>query len=233
MIPAATPLLLFPGLAADHRLFWPLFERFRSLRVPAWIAPRPGEALEAYAERLAPSVAEHIPPTGPYVLGGFSFGSMVAQELVEHLPRRPAALLLLCGIRGRHQILPGFVAQQTVGGLIPGFIARRLYGPFARRFAQRERLNAWQTGLLNDMARANDPAFLNWSARACSRWRGQPSRPPGLRVVHVHGELDRVIPDVRKEATHTLRGAGHLITLTHAEEVGRIISELIEERPRD
>lgn len=223
----AVPLILFPGLAADDRLFGPQRLAFPRLIVPEWIRPASGgaEPLEQYARRLARELAPRVPAVGPYLLGGFSFGSMVAQELIGHLPRRPAALVLICGIRGRHQILPGFVAQQTLGALIPPGLARRLYGPFARRFAARERLNPTQTELLVDMATRNDPAFLNWSARACTRWLGRPPRPPGLPVIHIHGERDRVIPDVRREATHTISGAGHLVTLTHAERVNEVIAE--------
>ena len=227
---APTPtLLIFPGLAADARLFAPQARAFAGWRVPAFVPPRRGEALEDYAARLAPTLAALLPADGrePYWLGGFSFGSQLAQELVRHMTRPPAGLVLLCAVRGRHQVLPSFVLQQRVGALIPGALARRAYGPFARRFARRCGLSAADGELLVAMARDNDPAFLNWSARACARWRGEPDLR-GVPVLHVHGERDDVIPDVRREADVTIPGAGHLITLTHAREVNEAIGAFVQ-----
>ncbi|MBA4027801.1 MAG: hypothetical protein C0475_01410 [Planctomyces sp.] len=213
---AATCVLL-PGLAADRRLFQPQLDALGArLIVPAWLAPEPCERLEPYAARLARSVTL---PDGPYVLGGFSFGSQAAQEMVRHMPRRPAELLLLCGVRSLAQLTPWFHLQQRIGTLVPRAVAQRLYAPYARRFARRSGLAPGHAQLLVDMARGIDPAFLDWSTWACARWRGEPDlRHHGVAVPvrHLHGALDRVIPDPLGHATQTLADAGHLITYTHA-----------------
>lgn len=215
--PTPAACVLLPGLAADRRLFQPQLDALGSrLIVPAWIPPEPCERPEPYAARLARSV---VLPDGPYVLGGFSFGALIAQEMVRHLPRRPAELLLLCGLRSRAQLMPGFHLQQRLGTLIPAALARRLYGPYARRFARRCGLSPEHAGLLVAMAESNDPSFLDWSAWACANWRGAPDvRHHGVTVPvrHLHGALDRVIPDTHGQATQTIPGAGHLITYTHA-----------------
>jgi pimeloyl-ACP methyl ester carboxylesterase len=231
-----TTILLFPGLAADQRLFASLRTPLPGLNVPAFITPTQGESLESYAQRLTPTLAPLIPSGhSPWYLGGFSFGSQLAQEIVAHLQasglRAPSGLILLCGVRGRHQILPRFVRQQKLGALVPGWIAKRIYGPYARHFARQCGLDPAQTHLLVSMARDNDPAFLRWSAHACAHWKGTP-RLNGLPILHIHGERDDIIPDPRREATMTLAGAGHLITLTHAAVVAEAIQRFIEETSR-
>lgn len=235
-IAGMTTILLYPGLAADERLFTPMRQPLPGLQVPRFITPERGESLENYARRLAPTLAPLVPSGhAPWYLGGFSFGSQLAQEMVAHLKasgiRAPAGLILICGVRGRHQILPSFVRQQKLGALVPGWIARRIYGPYARHFAKQCGLDAVQTELLVSMARDNDPDFLRWSAKACAQWKGTP-RLNGLPVLHIHGERDQVIPDPRREADVTLPGAGHLITLTHAPAVIEAMRRFIEETSR-
>ena len=211
-------LFLLPGLAADARLFEPQLEALPQASVPPWLAPEAREPLERYAERLART----IPVERPYAIGGFSFGGQVALEMVQHLHPRPACVVLVCGVRGRHQLLPAFHRQQKLGAIVPSAVQRPLLGPYARRFARQNGLDARWTRTLVAMAQANDLDFLKWSAWACARWRGEPA--VDVPVLHIHGERDRVIPDVRNEANETIAEAGHLITWTHADRVAAFIA---------
>jgi pimeloyl-ACP methyl ester carboxylesterase len=232
------PLYMFPGLAADARLFAPQQSQLPELVTPAWLSPTTRETLESYAQRMAEALMQQRSrsgTTGAFLIGGFSFGGQVALEMVQHLVPKPDAVVLLCGVRSRAQILPTFIVQQRVSEFIPASMQRRLFVPFARRFAKAERLSPEHTALLVAMAQDNDPAFLRWSSRACADWRGEPKSvanapsQQGVPVHHLHGERDRVIPDVRKQATTTLAGAGHLITFTHAEAVTAWLHQAIRE----
>ena len=215
---------MYPGLAADARLFLPQQAKLPALVTPAWLAPEKRETLEADARRMAEALMQQRAregATGAYCIGGFSFGGQVALEMVQHLMPKPDAVVLVCGVRSRAQILPAFVQ-------------RAMFGPYASWFAQREGLSAEHASLLIAMAKGNDPSFLQWSSWACANWRGEPkgvANAPGetgVKVLHLHGERDRVIPDVRKQAMTTLAGAGHLITFTHAEAVTAWLREVLE-----
>src|SRR5262249_3648447 len=83
------PIILLSGMAADERLFAPQRAAFPSLRVPAWIAPRPGEPLRAYAARLA----RQVDPGCPCLVGGASFGGVVALEMAPLLQARACVLI--------------------------------------------------------------------------------------------------------------------------------------------
>src|SRR5262245_46960726 len=69
-------------MAADERLFEAQAAVFPNLRVQPWLPPLPRESLREYAARLAPLVN----PGRPCLIGGSSFGGIVALELVPHLP---------------------------------------------------------------------------------------------------------------------------------------------------
>ncbi|MFN7886591.1 MAG: alpha/beta fold hydrolase [Phycisphaerae bacterium] len=231
------PLYMYPGLAADARLFLPQQAKLPALVTPAWLAPEKRETLEAYARRMAEALMQQRAregATGAYCIGGFSFGGQVALEMVQHLMPKPDAVVLVCGVRSRAQILPAFVRQQRLSEHVPAFVQRAMFGPYASWFAQREGLSAEHASLLIAMAKGNDPSFLQWSSWACANWRGEPkgvANAPGetgVKVLHLHGERDRVIPDVRKQAMTTLAGAGHLITFTHAEAVTAWLREVLE-----
>jgi alpha-beta hydrolase superfamily lysophospholipase len=255
------PVFLFPGLAADKRLFAPLEPHLHTIRTPGWLAPRPKEPIEAYAVRMAQVVrkdldrldADHAAkprtrrrPSERYFLGGFSFGGQVALEMVHALFPKPAGVILLCGVRGTHQLLPAFHRQQKLGAIIPGILQRPLFGPYARHFAKQEGLDDAATNLLVSMAKDNDPDFLKWSAWACAKWHGtprgiiasvhtlQPKRDEtyDIPIHHLHGEHDTIIPDVKREATTTLQGAKHLITLTHPKPVADWLRDIITRETR-
>jgi pimeloyl-ACP methyl ester carboxylesterase len=87
------PIIMLSGMAADPRLFDPQMTAFPHLRVQAWIPPLPGESLRAFSARLAP----RVDPGRPCVVGGASFGGVVALEMAQHLPA--LACVLIGGVR--------------------------------------------------------------------------------------------------------------------------------------
>src|SRR5512146_991900 len=92
-------LVLFSGMAADGRLF-------RSIRIPEveivtpdHADPAPGERLTQYARRIADSLCIQAED----IVGGISFGGMLAGEIAR---QRPVAGLILLGSCLRPDRLP-------------------------------------------------------------------------------------------------------------------------------
>ncbi|MGO8745379.1 MAG: alpha/beta fold hydrolase [Thermoguttaceae bacterium] len=207
--------LFLPGLGADRRLFAPQQRVFPDLCVPQWLPSKPGEGLDSYAARLAARVVF----TRPLILGGCSFGGFVALEMARIL--RPSALVLIGSASARREIPICLRALSVMSSVIPAkaFIIGRLVAqPMARFFGLRE--NEHRV-LFVEMLRDVSVEFLQWGCASVYRWRPEPIS--GVPLFAIHGAEDRILPHKRRSVDVTLDGAGHLLTLTHAERVNEFL----------
>ena len=198
------PIYLMPGVGADERLFAGLPD--------ARVLPRlsPEGSLADYAARLAP----HIDASKPFDLGGSSFGGMIALELARQVV--PQHVFLFGSCRSPRAIAPSLRMLRFV---LPAMHPPRWMRPFvARWFGAR---TSAEIALFSDMLSATPIEFIRWASRAAFSWSGVPELP--MPVHHIHGERDRIIPLRRVNPDRVVRGAGHLINLTHADEVSEFI----------
>src|SRR5262245_33260701 len=87
---STTPrLIMLPGLGADARLLTPQAAAFPGLVTPAWIEPKRNESLPDYAARFAATFAL----SQDTIIGGVSFGGMVALEIARQCRVRAAAVI--------------------------------------------------------------------------------------------------------------------------------------------
>jgi len=64
---------------------------------------------------------------------------------------------------------------------------------------------------------------MRWALRALLNWDPAPLQDTAVR--QIHGRRDRIIPARRVEADEIVPGGGHLINLTHAEQVNEFIEK--------
>lgn len=213
-----TRVILLPGMGTDARLFEPQRAALPNLTVPDWIEPRHGESLAEYARRWAATI--RCEP--PFFLGGVSFGGMVALEAARHL--RPAGVFLIASCRSGRAVTRRFLALQWAGRMLPTAVVARLRGPVAGYVARWERLEPAHRHLLRELATDAPITFLRLAVSAVRRWSFEPDPASlGIPVHQIHGQDDRIIPLVPGQACHVVPGGGHLINLTHAEDVNRFI----------
>jgi hypothetical protein len=122
-----TTVVLLPGMAADERLFEPQRRSFPGLIVPPWIEPEPCEPLASYARRIA----ARLNSSDLLLIGGVSFGGIVALEMADHLGL--AECVLISSIRSPAEMpwqLRVLRPLATVGpdrlGITSGWAARWL-----------------------------------------------------------------------------------------------------------
>ena len=213
-------LVLLPGLGADEQLFAPQRKAFPALEVPAWLDPAAGETLPAFAARMAGQVEG-----GPdLVLGGVSFGGMVALEMARLL--KPRAVVLIASCRSGAVIRSHMRALAHVGCRLP----TRLMRPSPAAWP----LIAWgfgvktaeARGLIRHFLETRSPAFVQWGLRGLLGWR--PDQGPPCPVFHIHGGADRLIPAARVSPNRVVPGAGHLMNVTHADEVNAFLSDVLQ-----
>jgi pimeloyl-ACP methyl ester carboxylesterase len=216
--PQQARVILLPGMGADARLFAPQRRALPNLTVPEWVESRRGESLAEYARRWAGSV-RYEPP---FFLGGVSFGGMVALEAARYL--RPTAVFLIASCRSGSAVARRFAALEWVARALPAQLAARLRGPLAGYVSRLERLGPAHRRLLRALVADAPVPFLRWAVSAIRSWRFERgSVGLGIPVCQIHGQNDRLIPFVRSGADHVIPDGGHLINLTHADEVNQFI----------
>jgi pimeloyl-ACP methyl ester carboxylesterase len=212
-------LVMLPGVGADERLFGPQLEAFPAMTIPPWIEPCGGESLPDYAGRLARS----IDAQRPLVVGGVSFGGMVAYEMARHLPVDGVVLIASC--RTRAGIRSSLRGLRWLHRLLPASSVRlvRPFAPWGVRVLWQ--VPAAYRRLCIDMFNDCDPRFLKWALQAILNWT--PSAAPDVPVHQIHGQRDRVIPAATVAADQFIADGGHLINLTHAAVVNRFVQGVV------
>ena len=160
----------------------------------------------------------------PLVLGGVSFGGMLAYEMARHL--KPDAVVLIASCRNRRGLRSSIAQRRPLWPLVPAWTwnAVKWVGSPTTRFTSR--MDAGQRALLIGMLKEMDNGFLHWAVRAILGWN--PSPPAGVRIVQIHGRRDLVIPARGVEADLWIPDGGHLINVTHAGEVNAFIRGALE-----
>jgi len=209
------PLILLPGMGGDVRMFVAQLAALPNATVPAWVEPQRGEPLAAFATRMARAVD----PGGPCFVGGASFGGMVAVGMAPHLQAR--ACFLIGSIRSPRELPRRVRILRPLGrvaGRAPELIPTIVK---ALRVAVSRRLAPATRSMLDQLAET-DRRFFRWAAVAVLRWEPSPE-PLAVPVAQIHGDRDRILPHRLTRPDVLLRGAGHLISMTHAEAVNEFL----------
>jgi pimeloyl-ACP methyl ester carboxylesterase len=214
-------LVLFSGMGGDGRLMRPLQVPGIAVCTPDHVEPRPGEGLSGYAAR----VAELMSIGASDVIGGASFGGMIAAEIAR---QRAVAGLILLGSCVRPQCLPwAYTWIERLGKFLPDrLLGCRSWRPLVRwRFAP---VTAEAERCLRAMAATCPASQLRGFGRMALNWTGVERF--SCPVLAVHGDRDRIIPVGCAEPGLILHNAGHAFTLTHAEQTIAAIQEFLNSR---
>jgi len=211
-------LILWPGLAADERMYARLGACGWDCVTPRLLPPQPGESWPEYARRSAAEVGIGAQD----VVGGCSFGAMLAAEVARQQPVR--GVVLLAGA-----LDSGTLSWPVRGlGLLPGLVPlgwlRRL---FASDFNLRLFFGAPDPegyALMRRMLADTSDAMLRFGAPLATRRRRAPF--PDAPVHALHGRDDRVMAPPPVAGTRLVEGAGHGLVFTHAEVVSDFLRDL-------
>ncbi len=221
----SVPVLFFSGMGADHRVFASQMARFPQITVPAWIAPLRDESLADYARRFAGQIDPHT----HCIVGGASFGGFLAIEISRHLPAR--SCVLIGSVRSPGELPPHI---RTLRGQpnIPAALFQ-LGGALAGLAM------SWSGALLGQtnceiLAQVRDaaPQFLQWACRAVVTWRAD-FHAAAVPVHQIHGAHDHILPPQYTRPDVLVPNAGHVLSLSHAEEVNWFLENLLEQDGRE
>jgi hypothetical protein len=68
---------------------------------------------------------------------------------------------------------------------------------------------------------------VQWGLSAIVRWA--PASAPVTRLRHIHGTSDRLLPIGGVQPTEIVRGGGHFINVTHADEVNGCVRRALDD----
>lgn len=228
-----TPFLIFlPGLGDDHRLFKHQTAAFEHSIAWDWIEPQPGETLGNYAVRIADHYSDCVAgKPDRLVVCGLSLGGMVAPYVVRHLGA--AGCVRLCTVRNRKEFPRRYYPAWLLVRMCPAalwifmFSVRffctflLLFSPLWKCFADPDTLRAVVQSKLVTQVRLTR-MMLDW---AFSDSRDE-NEPENFLSIQVHGTRDLLIPIRCTRPDIQIEHGGHLLTLTHPEEINRIVANV-------
>jgi len=65
---------------------------------------------------------------------------------------------------------------------------------------------------------------MAWAIHQILHWKNR--FIPG-NLIHIHGDKDRIIPIKRLKTSIVIKGAGHFMTVTHSQEVEKLLEEML------
>jgi pimeloyl-ACP methyl ester carboxylesterase len=210
-------IFLLPGLGADERMFSRLHAYGVPLLAPRLLVPGAGEEMEAYARRTAAALGV----TASDVVGGSSFGSMVAAAMAREIPVR--GLALIGGALGAETLL-----TSTRGMGLLRLLPLGLLRPLLRSDQALERICGADDpeflALARTMLGEAPDQLLRRGAYLAGSYR--PPAPPRCPIFAIHGGRDRVMAPPPVSGCRIVPGAGHGIAFSHAVEVGTFLREV-------
>lgn len=208
-------IYLVPGLGADHRVFETIVLPGSETSVIYWEHPEKYEPIEAYTKRLLPQIK-----VAPAAFVGLSFGGIISAELTKHFPE--AKLILVSSIASRNEMpwWARFGAAIRMNRIFSGKFMKRPNPVIRWFFSIRP---GHDRKVFDAILRDSDPDFLFWALDTILNWKGSGA----ARVHHIHGDRDRLLPLRFTSADTIVHGGGHLMILSHGEEISRRLVEML------
>ncbi|MGZ3846796.1 MAG: alpha/beta hydrolase [Flavisolibacter sp.] len=209
---------LISGQAADEKLFENLsLPSYLKTRYVHWIEPLQKESLVHYCKRLS----DQIDASGEFVLIGVSLGGIVSVELSKLLDPKQIFIISSMATRGELRPVLKLVRLLRIHKIVPGALYK-LYTPILNWYfgAKTER----ERELLRYYTKTASKNYMKWAVNEILNWKNE-TRPD--KLLHIHGTNDRIFPYKRTHADVKVAGGNHLMVHNRAEEISKILSELL------
>lgn len=205
-------LYIFTGLGGDERIFQHLDFSGFSVTFIKWIVPYKDQNIQDYASQLLHQIKSERP-----ILIGLSFGGLMAVEIAKQI--KTEKVILIASAKTRSEIpfyyrLAGWIG---VHKWIPVQIYKQPH--LLHRWVFRAKLTP-ERKLVQQILQETNPIFLKWAIDKIVTWENQTIVE---NIFHIHGSHDKLLPKRFIKSNVTIQNGGHLITLSKADDLNRIL----------
>lgn len=206
------------GLGADKKAF-------QKIKLPQgyepvyleWIAPQQKEeSLPEYARRFSSLIDDE-----QFILIGLSFGGMLATEIARL--RNPVKTIIISSIGSSNELPWYFKRAGSIG--LHKYVPIKLLGAATVLKNMMGAASNEDKAIIYRYAKFADPELIRWSMHAIVTWN-QPERLAG--IIHLHGSNDHMLPIKYTYPDYVIKNGGHLMVFNRAEEVNKILREVLE-----
>ena len=207
-----------PGMAANSLIFEKikLNETLFSVHYLEWEIPKPQESLVDYAKRIAMKITEKNP-----VLIGVSFGGILVQEIADLMEVRKVIIISSVKTRSELPKRIKFAKSTLVHKLIPMRLILRLNKLAKLILAEKvkHRIQLYDTFLS-----VRDIYYLKWAVEKVVLWDRLVAND---RVIHIHGDKDRIFPIRNIKNCIVIKGGTHVAVYTKCRWFNTYLPDLI------
>ena len=168
-------------------------------------------------------MAERINTRKPFYLVGYSFGAVIMQEMNSFLS--PEKNIIISSMKSEKEIPATFRLARTINfaenlptriyastGFITNIFTRFVY--------------SMPASLLKEYMTFLDPVYIKWSIHHITNWV---PKQKIKNLYHIHGTKDQIFPFEQIENAYTVIDGDHMMVITRAEEVSKIIRDILKQ----
>jgi pimeloyl-ACP methyl ester carboxylesterase len=204
------------GLGADKRAFQFLDLEFCTPVFVEWIQALPGESISDYAARLREQITDEEP-----IIVGLSFGGMIAAEIARQFPVKK--LIFLSSAKSEKEI-PFYLKWLRFVPLHKIISIRSLRSANHFMYQLMGIARRADKIVFEEMFYNSDDTFMKWAIDQIVHWR---NKDVFSNTVHIHGTADILLPHRYVHADHSVKGGAHLMLMTKADTVSRLLQQVI------
>jgi len=157
----------------------------------------------------------------PFILAGYSMGGIIMQEMNHFL--KPEKNILLSSIKQKEEIPHLFhLAKKT---RINKNMPKQIFDVnprISRLFAQL--MLSMTPEEIEYCVAYTSPDYMKWAIYHLTEWEPKGDCP---NLYHIHGTTDLIFPCKQIQNAFTIEGGDHMMVFRKADEVSRIIAQIL------
>ena len=214
-----TPLYFVPGLAAGPEIFenLKLDDSKYELQYLKWKTPLAlEETIANYAMRMCNDIKTEKP-----ILVGVSFGGIMVQEMAKFIETKK--VIIISSVKNQDELPKKFkMAKFTkIYKFFPTKVVSN-FEEYAQYFLGKSLKK--KAKLYKKYLSIRNETYLKWSIYNVLKWEQQ-NTPED--IVHIHGTKDHIFPIKKIENCIKIEGGTHVMILSKAKKISKIIDEVL------